>query len=271
MKYLAKEEYLPFAPDEYGKQIHINHLDCEAGTDTKKRLYIRRLDDGSVLAYCHHCCKSGRFSETTFRSLGSLKKTTGHSSSGGTTIHLPLDNETNIGEWPSKARAWVYRYGITDEEIKQYGIGYSPRARRVILPAWEDGELLGYQARKIFQEDPLPKYITYHNKKNYVWKDLTSTNNILVICEDVLSAIKLHRFYASMALLSTYLHKSNYHFVFGYEKVLIYLDNNNPEVKLKALSLKKELEMYLPLVKIISIERDPKELSNSELENIQYV
>lgn len=268
MNYLNKEEYLPFAPDEYGKQVHVNHADCEAGTDTKKRLYIRRLEDGRVLAYCHHCCKSGSYSEAKFRSLEAIKGGFKHTDSTSKTLSLPVDYETSISSWPARARAWIHRYGITDEEITKYGIGYSARERRVILPSWEDGVLLGYQTRKIFDEDTGPKYTTYHQKKNFVWKDLTNTNGVLVICEDVLSAIKLRRFYSSMALLSTHLHKCNYHYLFEYTNILIYLDNNNPEVKLKALSMKKELEMYGSLVKIISIEKDPKQLTNEELRSL---
>ena len=250
-----------------GEQVHINHEECEAGIDTKRRLYIKRKNDG-LLFYCHHCCKSGSYSEAKFRSLEAIKGNTKHASSSSATLSLPADYEASITSWPTRARAWVYRYGITDEEITKYGIGYSARERRVILPSWEDGVLLGYQTRKIFDEDTGPKYTTYHHKKNFVWKDLTNTNGVLVICEDVLSAIKLRRYYSSMALLSTHLHKCNYHYLFKYEQILIYLDNNNPEVKLKALSMKKELEMYLPSVSIINIERDPKQLSNEELRNL---
>lgn len=267
MKYLNKEEYLPFAPEEADTQVHVNHAGCEAGVDTKRRLYIRRLDDGStILAHCHHCGKSGSYRENKFRSLASLKRASEYTNSSTNTISLPADYETSVREWPAKARAWIYRYGITDAEITKYGIGYSNRERRVVLPSWEDGVLLGYQTRRIFDEDTGPKYTTYYNKKNFVWKDLTSTNNILVICEDVLSAIKLHRCYASMALLSTHLHKNNIKYLFGYDEIMIYLDNNNSEVKMNSLKIKQELLLYVPKVKIIERECDPKTLSNNELE-----
>ena len=43
-----------------GKSIHINHEGCEAGKDTKRRLYISITSDGgAVLAYCHHCGRRG--------------------------------------------------------------------------------------------------------------------------------------------------------------------------------------------------------------------
>ena len=124
--------------------------------------------------------------------------------------------------------------------------------------------------RKIFPTDPLPKYVTYYNKKNYVWKDLTSTNSILVLCEDVLSAIKLHRYYGSLALLGTYLHKDSYKYLLDFKRIIIYLDNNNSEVKLKRSQLQRSLEVLVPKTSICTLDRDPKALSNSELEVLQH-
>jgi hypothetical protein len=267
MNYLRKSEYLPFAPNE--GQIHINHAECEAGTDTKKRLYIRRLDDGCVLAHCHHCGKSGSYNENKFRSLAAIKKRGSVGESGSRSVSLPIDFESDVKKWDAKARAWVYQYGITDEEIRKYGIGYSAKNGRVILPSWEDGKLLGYQMRRIFDHDLLPKYVTYYNKKNYTWKDLTCTNNILVLCEDVLSAIKLHRYYASMALLGTHLHKDSYECLLDFQKIIIYLDNNNAEVKLKRSQLQRSLAVLVPDTRVCVLERDPKTLSNKELEYIK--
>lgn len=267
MKYLNKEDYLPFAPEEPDTQINTNHTSCEAGLDTKRRLYIRRLDDGiTVLAHCHHCGKSGSHRENVYRSLETIKRSYEHGGGSVTSISLPNDYEVNQREWPARARAWVYKYGITDEEITRAGLGYSGKHRRVILPVWEDGVLLGYQCRKIFDDDTGPKYSTFFNKKNFVWQDL-SGGDVLVLCEDILSAIKLRRFYSSIALLSTHLHKNTIKYCFD-KTVLVYLDNNNPTVQLKALSIKQELELYVPSVSIITEQRDPKTLSNEELKNL---
>src|SRR5271165_6572543 len=43
-----------------GEQIHINHEDCSAGIDVKRRLYIKRVP-GGLISYCHHCSGSGFF------------------------------------------------------------------------------------------------------------------------------------------------------------------------------------------------------------------
>lgn len=59
-KRLHHTEYVPYASDTVGLQVNRNHDDCPAGLDTKARLYIKRTEEG-VVAYCHHCGKSGFF------------------------------------------------------------------------------------------------------------------------------------------------------------------------------------------------------------------
>lgn len=266
--FLSKEEYLPYAPDYVG-QVHVNHVDCEAGTDTKRRLYIRRLEDGdTILAYCHHCGKSGVTSKDKFRSLETIKRLAVHTDSGPPIVALPSDFEPDPRRWVPKARAWVYQYGITEDELKRYGIGYSERLRRVILPVWQDAELLGFQARKIFDDDTMPKYLTY-GKKKIIWKNLTISDSVLVLCEDVLSAIKLCRYYSSIALLGTYLHKDYYKYLLSFKTILIYLDNNNSEVQMQAFKLKRDISVFVPDTHIIILNKDPKCLTNEELRNLQ--
>lgn len=41
-----------------GSEVRYNHTNCPAGTDTRKRLYIRKTADG-YLAYCHNCGRGG--------------------------------------------------------------------------------------------------------------------------------------------------------------------------------------------------------------------
>lgn len=67
---MSVNDYIPF--DDFvhygedltsGEQIHVNHDKCPAGLDTKRRLYIKRTeDDRYILAYCHNCSLSGRYS-----------------------------------------------------------------------------------------------------------------------------------------------------------------------------------------------------------------
>lgn len=52
-------DYAGVLPTDVGQQVHVNHKDCSAGTDTKKRLYIKRVAANSCVYYCHHCKESG--------------------------------------------------------------------------------------------------------------------------------------------------------------------------------------------------------------------
>lgn len=264
---LPKEDYIEFAPDSPG-QVHVNHIGCPAGTDTRKRLYIRRSDDGySILAHCHNCGESGYVFEDGFRSLKNIKRTTSNTNSSAASLSLPIDFEADPKGWSTYARAWVYQYGITDTEIKKYGIGYSANSNRVILPAWDNGELVGYQERRVHPKDTGPKYLTHWKVKGYIWKDLTITKDVVVLCEDILSAIKIARHCSSIALVGTHLNHNHYHHVLPFKEVKIFFDNDNAEVKLKSLKLKRDLEVFVP-TNIISIEKNPKSCMNSELKEL---
>ena len=39
---------------DVGETVRINHADCEAGEDTRRRLYITMKPD-ILLGYCHNC------------------------------------------------------------------------------------------------------------------------------------------------------------------------------------------------------------------------
>lgn len=59
-KRLHAHEFVNRAPSNVGEEVNVNHDDCSAGMDTKKRLYIKRVE-GGVVSYCHHCGKAGYF------------------------------------------------------------------------------------------------------------------------------------------------------------------------------------------------------------------
>ena len=46
---------------ERGETVRINHDPCPSGVDTKRRLYITRVqaDPRKVIAYCHNCQDDG--------------------------------------------------------------------------------------------------------------------------------------------------------------------------------------------------------------------
>ena len=273
MEYLRRTEYEQYGEDlEPGEQVNVDHDDCSAGYDTKKRLYIKRTEDGNrIIAYCHHCGLSGSYGNVVYRTKRTKAQADVHrTGSGSTSYRLPSDYTRVTREWSSRGRTWVTRYGINEQEISRYSIGYSDYHRRIILPVYRDGKLKGYQSRRIEEHDDKPKYITRANEKPLFWTcDFTTITKWLVITEDILSAIKCARFHNSLALLTATSTDKIIEWIVnqGYNHFVIFLDNDNRQVKQAQIALKNRLSM-LGKVKVIHADRDPKEHSNEELKRI---
>ncbi|QWY83410.1 putative DNA primase protein [Rhizobium phage RHph_X3_9] len=116
------------------------------------------------------------------------------------TVKLPKDFTLDI---PTEDAVWLYKAGITNEVARYYGIGYSPFLGRVIVPTYEQGELVAYTARLQYGK---PKYIeksvdptgcVFIASKSLVlpsyrdWALASGPDAVLV--EDNLSAIRVGR------------------------------------------------------------------------------
>jgi hypothetical protein len=266
---------------EIGEQININHEDCDAGEDRKKRLYIKRVENGNIIYYCHHCSESGvvhnsvpKNRKAPPRKSGAYEKRPSNGSSS--VCYLPSDAEGDVSQWPAQARVWLRSYGITDGEIAARGIMYSDRRERVILPCWKEGKLVSWQSRRIFPHDKKPKYLSYGEKESVYYVPgaapaaTTTLIKRLCIVEDVLSAIKCGRFIDTIALRKATLSDKELLWIVraGYKDFIIFLDDDNAQVKKSQIVLKNRLE-NLGTVRIVhSSGRDPKEHSDKELEEL---
>ena len=285
-EYLDKDEFVPFAPSEIGGEVHVHH--CKLGKDND-RLYITRSKDNAILAYCHHCGKRGISKLDGTRNISTFRTNKTELKSGVTKdLKFPSDFERDSSKWPVKARAWPMKYGITKEELHDNSIGYSEYHGRVVLPSFDEkGGLVQFQTRKVdgivgtstFQRET--KYDTFIKQGSTSFQRLfdpkcigsSSTIRLmdtLCIVEDSLSAIKCNRYVPSIALNGTSLDdKSILKVVKGYDNFIIFLDNDNPQVKKSQRKLKKKLELICRgKVTIIYSDKDPKELPIKELKGI---
>ena len=267
-RFLSKEQVELGASLAIGEQIHVNHEGCEAGEDRKKRLYIKRTNDGAILYYCHHCGKSRAIRNSISKTKPFVKSGVKayRGASGKRHLTTPIDSESDPGKWPANARVWCYRYGITDAEIKRYGFLYSERLRRVVLPIYNNGELVSYQTRRVFDDDERPKYLSYGNKDT-VFHVEHSSDKRLCIVEDLLSSIKVGRYINTLALRKTSLSDNELRWILekGYNEFIIFLDDDNAQVKRQQLVLKNKLENFGRVTIIHSGGRDPKEYDDEEL------
>ncbi len=244
---------------------------CPFCSDTRQRFYERVTPTGTVY-HCFNCNKSGfkpradlspKELINRFNSLSVIP----FKSSNVSKVRLPFDYTTSI---PKEGLQWFYKYGIMDDDIKRFGFGYSSKYNRVILPIFENEELIYYQARTL--EKPSkdnPKYINVRQSgaKNVWFKAFFSDTKNLVVVEDILSACKISKVENVVSLLGSYIPDSFIKEVCQkFDKIYLWLDRD----KLKeSLKYAQKLRVLLnKQVVVIVKERDPKEYSTDEIKEI---
>lgn len=302
--WLELDEFLPYAPDVPGEQVQIHH--CKPGNQND-RLFIRRNDDESVVGYCHHCGARGYYRSLPrgkeSRTRRSERKSVDSGVGGAPEVlSLPKDFTTDVSRWHPRARAWVRKYGITDDELRANSVGFSERLGAVVFPVFgEEGALLAYQYRPIVREiggkvsdgkdsegdRETPKYITRRQKDRAGGVDLfvartcrnsgadnpeRSVCTRVVLTEDVLSAIKVSRVPRNVgaALMGSSLKEQQAAKAAEIGRdAAVFLDNDNEQVRRNQRKARKLLE---PLVRgsvtVIEQDRDPKAITTSDLRRI---
>jgi len=272
---LDPSEFMEHAPLINGAQVHINHEGCPEGLDRKKRLYIKRLPDNTVLAYCHHCGSSGYYTDkiTNIHSKNRIQAI----AKDPKDLRLPIDTEVNQSVWPTTARAWLLKYGITEKEIKNHGIVYSPSVDRLLFPIYMDGNYVGWQGRSFAKDGDVPKYLTTVDSDNPsgncgVYKHgLDSSTAVLV--EDIISAIKVSRTTDAIALLGSHPTPEVINWIANrYKNTYIWLDNDKPEVIKQQNKLASLFKVLVSgRVELILTSKDPKDHSDNEIKGyIKY-
>jgi hypothetical protein len=257
------------------EQINVNHVMCPAGTDVRRRLYIRRTPE-AVLAYCHNCGQHGFVAlRNTILPLADLLRE--HSTrlerecSPADALVLPEDMMSAPSLWPDEFVKWVNKYGIQADYLSaRFDFGYSPSYNRLIMPVYENGRLVFWQGRGLSSTSP--KYLSCqaHNKVVFEALSLSKKITTAVVCEDILSAIKCYLTFDSkvdaFALLGTsadinVLRKKLDH----YAVVHLFLDADRPG-KMASTELTKRLSLVLPALVIDhTLPKQPKEMTPTEL------
>ena len=259
------EEYRHDAP--IGSEIRFNHHDCG---DTKARLYVTRTDKGWK-HHCHNCApKMSGFtadrkpsnSRTLERVKSAKEMVDLEKNKVDGVVSLPLNYTTEI---PIDGMLWLYKYGLTDEEIEEYQIGYDPDSDRVILPWFDvDGKLLQYQGRALKFNKCKPKYINV-GKSDFAELHNTQCMRKVTVVEDLLSAIKVNRFTSTICLFGSYIPLNLYrHLGENYDKVSIWLDHDK---MVEAFKYAKRLRYTQDVeTNVIATRLDPKECEDSVIE-----
>ena len=105
---------------------------------------------------------------------------------------------------PSSAHVWLLKAGLTPERATdEYGIAWSPRSSRVVVPILHNGEPTGQWTGRAV-DGRKPKYLMPRGSVGSYWYGLRGDRASCVVVEDVLSAIRVYEAgYSSMAVLGT--------------------------------------------------------------------
>lgn len=173
--------------------------------------------------------------------------------------------------FPAKAYDWLKKYDITLKEIWENEIGWSDSLELLIFPVTDDeGDVVMWQGRN-FREGATRKYLTFgaKNHLHILEKDLES--NTIILCEDVISAIKLRRIENSLPLFGSFvsnklMDRLSLAITGGFENLMVWLD---PDKQGKEyVSIINRGKTYFKSVKCIISEKDPKYYSTEELKDV---
>ena len=269
MSLLKLKEFVPFAPSGRGEQIHIHH--CKQGYHND-RLYIRRNEDDSIIAYCHHCGKRGysfsnstpiRKAEEVFRERDLYKSAS--SSTVGRVRQQDLrktwDRE-NISY--SRCRAilqeskFLVKSLLTQEILDKYEVKVIND--RICFPIFDtSGEL-----QVVLGRGTNPKWLIEWVKSDRCYNPL-GTGNICVVVEDKVSAIRLAECgYSALPCLSSSLRNTLLPSLEKYGKIIVWLDNDNHQVLSNRVKIMNKVKLINDNV-WVCIAKQPKDLSDKDI------
>ena len=261
---LKPDEFVPYAPSNKGKVRH-NH-DSDYCPGSSKSMIIERKDDGDISAYCFRCDRRGY-------SMGSKSKISrikiGEPRDTSTTpMREPNRNEVSprslqlvqeLHQWDTEGIAWLYKYGFTDREIANAGVTFSRRYRRVCFKVGDT-----YLLRKVHKHDQIKcKWLMLGDKKPLAcWNN----NSPLVLVEDYLSYLTVCRAgHSALCLFGTHLQTYMYKVLDYFDTYIVWLDDDNIQVKLKQVKLRNKLAKY-GKCDILKTDKDPKEYSSEQIQ-----
>lgn len=248
-----------------GETKHFFH--CREGRNNN-RFYITQVESGVYVGYCHHCGCKGVYREQFARVKSKLK--------GGTprrvhrSYNLPKTITTDMSEWSPRAKVWLWKAMITDEEIEDRGFCYDTQSGRVLLPIYFGGEYQGYLSRRVEENDEAKYLAMSKDREKFVLYSNKNTPDCTVV-EDALSFIRISRHTSCVCLFGTSMSDGVLNLIReNHNHYNIWLDNDNRQVKIKQLNLKTKLELF-GTVRMIKTDKDPKLHTDRELKEVLHL
>tara|TARA_R110002020_G_scaffold461981_1_gene681233 strand:- start:6020 stop:6859 length:840 start_codon:yes stop_codon:yes gene_type:complete len=269
MSLLKLKEFVPFAPSGRGEQVHIHH--CKLGYHND-RLYIRRNEDDSIIAYCHHCGKRGySFSSSTpIRKAEEIfsQRRIFNSTSAST---VGRDRQENLRKtWDRKNRLYsrcravlkehkfLVKSLLTQDILDRYQVKIIDN--RICFPIFNSsGEL-----QVVLGRGTNPKWLIEWVEPDRLYLPL-GTGDTCVVVEDIVSAIRLAECgYSALPCLSSSLRDVLLPSLENYAKIIVWLDNDNHQVLSNRVKIMNKVKLVNDNV-WVCIAKQPKDLSDKDI------
>ncbi|QKL73346.1 DNA primase [Ralstonia solanacearum] len=170
-------------------------------------------------------------------------------------------------EWPLDAAVWLYKAGISNDDIARLGFYWNPKLSRVVLPVYDGGGRCVYwQARTLEPYSVNPrKYLNPAVDKSRLVARY-GDGPAVVLTEDILSAYKVSLAgVAGWSLLGTRLNTYTTAQVLSARKpVFVWLDPDAAG-QAAAKEIMRTLRAYGVSVRNVVSTKDPKLLSREEI------
>lgn len=235
---------------------------CTRSGNDRNRDNLGVYSDGSK--YCFRC---GYFETATGKAR--LTRALGHSGSKQSAtrkpITLPPDITTSL---PGIARDFLTGFELTENDLKRNTIVWSDKFSRVIFPYFANNGLSAWQGRYLGQEKDKAKWFSQGNLQELLHIVGNQKAKTVVLCEDIISAIKIAKcgvvcasplFGSHVSVQRMLQLKKNY------DRLLIWLDK---DVMQKSVKYAQQSRLVgLPCSTIIT-DLDPKSVSSKQIVDI---
>ena len=256
-----------------GQSARVECNNCGIGTGA-----TAAICNHNAKAYTVHCfaCDHHEFESKGVLSLDERKRINdlneeAYASSNTTgPITLPEDTTYEPTEFSREARMWLFKAGITPTTWRKYGIGYSKRLERVVLPVFStSGDLIWYQCRAILTGQK-PKYLQPSRDKNNVYYDsgTPESSGRVIVVEDILSYIRVNEAGDNDVFtpLGTKLSSGQANALSKYDRITTWLDGDRAG-RDGAKNIKRTMSLLCE-VDNIRTDEDPKCYSNKQIREI---
>lgn len=183
-------------------------------------------------------------------------------------LPAPANVDPHAGGWPLAARVWLYKAGLSNDDIMRLGAYWHEPTGRVILPVYSNGKVLYWQGR-----DPAwkrgsrsLKYINPPVDKSHLCAKY-GTGPVIALTEDILSAFRTARATEAWSLMGTALAPGVLaDLIRDGRPVVVMLDPDSGGQKATDKIMRKLQAIGVPAY-AASPHRDPKYLTREELQS----